>query len=157
MDFLDVPYPVHICQFALDLIQRGAFKLDKSANDDVLVTYHDPCNTARAGNLVEEPREMIRATCNRFVEMPADTIREKTFCCGGGGGLLTDEIMPIRMAGGKPRAEAVRYVGANYLATVCAIRKAQLPEVMKHHKVVVDGEVVRVGGVHDLFAKAIVI
>ena len=58
MDFLETPYPVHICQFTLDLIQRGAFKLDKSANDDVLVTYHDPCNTARAGNLVQEPRDM---------------------------------------------------------------------------------------------------
>ena len=157
MDFLDVPYPVHICQFTLDLIKRGAFKLDKSANDNVLVTYHDPCNTARAGNLVEEPREMIRATCNRFVEMPADTIREKTFCCGAGGGLLTDEIMPIRMAGGKPRAEAMRYVGANYLATPCAICKAQLPEVMKHHRVEIDGEVVRVGGVHDLLSKALVL
>ena len=51
----------------------------------------------------------------------------------------------------------MRYVGANYLATVCAICKAQLPEVMKHHKVEVNGEVVRVGGVHDLFAKAIVL
>jgi len=157
MDFLDVPYPVHICQFTLDLIKRGAFKLDKSANDNVLVTYHDPCNTARAWNLVEEPREMIRATCNRFVEMPDNTIREKTFCCGAGGGLLTDEIMPIRMAGGKPRAEAMRYVGANYVATPCAICKAQLPEVMKHHKVMVNDEVVAVGGVHDLLSKALVL
>ena len=38
-------------------------------------------------------------------------------------------------AGGKPRAEACRATGANYLATICAICKANLPEVMKHHKV----------------------
>jgi Fe-S oxidoreductase len=152
MDFLDPPHPVHICQFTLDFIKRGAFKIDKSANDDLLVTYHDPCNTARAGSLLEEPREMIRATCNRFVEMPANTIREKTFCCGAGGGLLTDEIMPIRMAGGKPRAEACRSTGANYLATPCAICKAQLPEVMKHWKVPC-----RVGGVHDLLSRAMIL
>ena len=152
LDFLDPPYPVHICEFTADLLSRGAFKVDKSANDDRLVTYHDPCNPARAGGLLEEPRAMIRATCNHFVEMAANTIREQTFCCGAGGGLLTDEIMPIRMAGGKPRAEACRATGASYLATPCAICKAQLPEVMKHWKVPAT-----VGGVHDLLSRAIIL
>ena len=71
--------------------------------------------------------------------MPADTIREKTFCCGAGGGLLTDELMPIRMAGGKPRAMAVKHVRANYLATICAICKAQLPESMHYWDVAGQG------------------
>jgi Fe-S oxidoreductase len=134
------------------MMRKGAFddKLDKSANDDYVVTYHDPCNPARAGQLVDEPREILRACCNHFVEMPADTIREKTYCCGGGGGLLTDEIMPIRMAGGKPRAMAVKHVKASYLATICAICKAQLPEVMKYWDVPV-----QVGGVIELFTNAI--
>ena len=111
-----------------DMLNKGALngRIDKSANDHYLVTYHDPCNPARAGQLIEEPREILRACCNNFVEMPADTIREKTFCCGAGGGLLTDELMPIRMAGGKPRAMAVKHVKANFLATICAICKAQL-------------------------------
>ena len=56
------------------------------------------------------------------------------------------------MAGGKPRAEACRATGANYLATTCAICKAQLPEVMKHWKVPA-----KVGGIHDLFSKALVL
>lgn len=152
LGFLDVPHPVHICQFEADLIARGALKLDKSANDDVLVTYHDPCNPARAGQLTEEPRAVLHACCNKFVEMRADTIRERTFCCGAGGGLLTDEIMPIRMAGGKPRAEACRETGATFLATPCAICKAQLPELLKHWKVEC-----AVGGVSELLGKAIVL
>jgi len=152
MDDFDPPYPYHISQFIVDMLRKGALagKIDKCANDDLLVTYHDPCNPARAGQLLEEPREVIRASCNRFVEMPADTIREKTFCCGAGGGLLTDEVMPIRMAGGKPRAMAVKHVGANYLATPCAICKAQLPEVMHYWDVPV-----KVGGVIDLLANAL--
>jgi Fe-S oxidoreductase len=152
MDMFDPPYPYHISQFIVDMLRKGALdgKIDKSANDDYLVTYHDPCNPARAGQLVEEPREVLRASCNRFVEMPADTIREKTYCCGAGGGLLTDEVMPIRMAGGKPRAMAVKHVGANYLATPCAICKAQLPEVMSYWDVPV-----QVGGVIDLLANAL--
>ncbi len=152
LDFLEVSHPVHICQYTAAMIKRGALKLDKAANDAVRVTYHDPCNPARAGQLLEEPREILHACCNDFVEMRADTIRERTFCCGAGGGLLTDEIMPIRMAGGKPRAEACRETGANFMATPCAICKAQLPEVMKHWKVDCT-----VGGVHELLGKAIVL
>jgi Fe-S oxidoreductase len=152
MDEWDPPYPYHISQFIVDVLRRGALKgrLDKSANDQYTVTYHDPCNTARAGQLIEEPREILRACCNRFIEMPADTIREKTFCCGAGNGLLTDEIMPIRMAGGKPRALAVKHTGANFLATVCAICKAQLPESMHYWDVPVE-----VGGVVQLLGNAL--
>jgi Fe-S oxidoreductase len=152
MDMFDPPYPYHISQFIADMLRRGALdgKIDKSANDGYVVTYHDPCNPARAGQLLEEPRQVLRACCNHFVEMPADTIREKTFCCGGGGGLLTDEIMPIRMAGGKPRAMAVKHVKANFVATPCAICKAQLPEVMKYWNVPAE-----VGGVVQLLGNAL--
>ena len=96
--------------------------------------------------------QIIRAVANHFVEMPANTIREKTFCCGAGGGLLTDELMPIRMAGDKPRAMAGKQPGANYLATVCAICKAQLPESMHYWDVPV-----KVGGVIDLLHKALIL
>lgn len=49
-DFLDQRYPIpqHICEFTYDLIQKGALKLDKSANDHRRITYHDSCNVARA-------------------------------------------------------------------------------------------------------------
>ncbi|MFC1554730.1 sulfate reduction electron transfer complex DsrMKJOP subunit DsrK [candidate division KSB1 bacterium] len=158
MSDFDPPYPLHICEFTYNLMKKGAFKIDKSANDDVKVTFHDPCNVARGSNatlrmgMFEWPRAMVRMTCNNFVEMHKDTIREKTYCCGGGGGMLADEIMELRMAGGKPRAEACRATGANYLATPCAICKANLPEVMQHHKVPVV-----VGGIHDLLSKALIL
>lgn len=152
MDMFDPPYPYHISQFMVKMLRKGAFegRLDKSANDDYTVTFHDPCNTARAGQLLDEPREILAACVNKFIEMPRNTIREKTYCCGAGGGLLTDELMPIRMAGGKPRALAVKHTGANYLATICAICKAQLPESMHYWDVPV-----KVGGTIDLFVRAL--
>lgn len=152
MDMFDPPYPYHISQFIVDILRKGALdgRIDKSANDDLTITYHDPCNPARAGQLLDEPREIIRACCNNFIEMPADTIREKTYCCGAGGGLLTDEVMAIRMAGGKPRALAVKHTGANYLATICAICKAQLPVAMNYWDVPV-----QVGGTIDLLVRAL--
>ena len=159
MDFLDpnYQYPIHILQWLTDdnCKRLKAFKVDKSINDDRIITYHDPCNPARAGQLIEEPRVVMRYCCNRFHEMPPNTIKEYTFCCGSGGGLLTDEIMPMRYAGGKPRADAAMYVhekyGVEYMATPCAICKAGLPEMLKYHKVPVE-----VTGVLDNLVRAMV-
>ncbi len=113
-DFLDPDYPVpqHICEFTYDLIREGRLKLDKSANDHMTLTFHDSCNVARGsrmgdapGGQFEIPRAIIKACCNNFVDMAADTIREGTFCCGGGGGLLTDDLWS---SGSRARSRACR-------------------------------------------------
>jgi Fe-S oxidoreductase len=152
LDFLESPRPEHICEFAARLIRRAGLRLNKAVHDGQSVTYHDPCNLARAGALLEEPREILRAAVNDFREMPADTIRQRTFCCGAGGGMLADELMDVRMKGAKPRVEAFQASGASYLATPCAICKAQLPVAFEHY-----GVTAQVVGVMDLLGKAIVL
>jgi Fe-S oxidoreductase len=146
---------VHIAEFTSDLISKGQLKLDPSRNDHWRVTYHDSCNPARAMGLLEEPRYIIRNVCNNFYEMPENTIRERTFCCGSGSGLGTDENLEMRLRGGFPRANAVRYVherhGVNLLACMCAIDKATLTPLMEYWV----PEVV-VGGVHELVGNALV-
>ena len=59
--------------------------------------------------LLEEPRYVLKNVVNKFHEMPENTIREQTFCCGSGTGLNTDEFMETRMKGGLPRANAAKY------------------------------------------------
>ncbi len=124
---------VHIMEFTADLIKHGVLDLDKSRNDHIRVTFHDSCNPARAMGIFEEPRYVIRNVCNNFFEMPENTIREQTFCCGGGAGLGTDENMEMRLRGGLPRGSAVKYVqdkyGVNQLAAMCAIDRATLTTV----------------------------
>jgi Fe-S oxidoreductase len=146
---------VHIAEFTSDLIQNHKLKLDKSRNDHWRLTFHDSCNPARALGLFEEPRYIIRHVCNNFFEMPANTIRERTFCCGSGAGIGTDENLEMRLRGGFPRANAVRYVrekhDVNLLVCMCAIDKASLTPLMEYW---VPG--VEVGGVHELLANALV-
>ena len=147
---------VHCLEFTADLIRNNKLKLDKSRNDHWHVTHHDPCNVARGMGLFEEPRYVIRNTCNNFHDMPAGTIREETFCCGSGAGLGTDENLEMRMRGGFPRANAVKYVkekfGANVLSTICAIDKATLPTLMDYW---VPG--FEVAGIHEFVGNALVI
>lgn len=127
---------VHISEFTADLIKNGKLKLDPSRNDHRILTYHDSCNTARAMGLLEEPRYVLKNVVNNFYEMPTNTIREQTFCCGSGTGLNTDEIMELRMRAGLPRANAVKYVrerhAVNMLSCVCAIDRATLTSLMQY-------------------------
>jgi Fe-S oxidoreductase len=157
-----VRQPAHICEFTWDLIGRGALKFDKEANDHRVVTFHDSCNVARAsrmgerpGGQFEIPRAIIRAVANRYVEMAPETTREKTFCCGGGGGILTDELLDLRVKGALPRMEALRAVadqhGVNFMATICAICKAQFSKVLPYYGF----KMSMVGGVHQLVSTAI--
>ncbi len=147
---------IHITEFTADLIYHNKLKFDKSRNDHLVVTYHDSCNTARAMGLLEEPRYILKAICNNFYEMPEETIREKTLCCGSGSGLNAGEDMELRMRGGFPRAEAVREVrdkyGVNTLTNICAIDRASFPALMDYW---VPG--VRVAGVHELVANALIL
>ena len=146
---------VHITEFTADLIRNGKLKLDPSRNDHWNVTFHDSCNPARAMGLFEEPRYIIKNTCRQFHEMPEGTIREQTFCCGSGAGLGNDENFEMRMRGGLPRANAVKYVrekfGVNVLSCICAIDKATLPTLMDYW---VPG--VEVAGVHEFVGNALV-
>lgn len=127
---------VHITEFTADLIRHNKLKLDKSRNDHYTVTWHDSCNTSRGMGLLEEPRYVLNAVCNNFYDMPDTTIREQTFCCGSGSGLNAGENMELRMRGGLPRANAVRFVhekfGVNMLGCVCAIDRAALPPLMQY-------------------------
>lgn len=165
-DFLDPRYPVpqHICEFTYDLIRRGALTLDKSANDHMRLTYHDSCNVARASRMGDLPggqfvipREIIKASCNNFYDMPTDTILEGTFCCGGGGGLLTDDLMEVRVKGALPRMQALKQVveehGVTHMAAICAICKSQFAKVLPYYGFTLD----QIVSVHQLVSNAIVL
>lgn len=165
-DFLDQRYPIpqHICEFTHHLIQKGALKLDKSANDHRRLTFHDSCNVARASRMGSMPggqfiipREVIKACCNYFYDMPLDTIHDQTFCCGGGGGLLTDDLMELRVKGALPRMEALKFVvdnhGVTHMAAICAICKSQFAKVLPYYGFQMD----QIVSVHQLVSDAIVL
>jgi Fe-S oxidoreductase len=146
---------VHITEFTSDLIRNNKLKLDPSRNDHWRGTFHDSCNTARAMGLIEEPRYVIKSVLNNFHEMPENTIKEHTFCCGSGAGLGNDENLEMRMRGGLPRANAVKYVhekhDVNLLLCICAIDKATLPPLLQYWIPEVE-----VGGIHELVGNALI-
>lgn len=146
---------VHITEFTADLIKHGKIKLDPSRNAGIVPTFHDSCNPARAMGLLEEPRTVLKACTESFFEMPENTIREQTYCCAGGSGLNTDEIMDIRLRGGMPRGAALRHVqeehGVNTMACICAIDRATLIPLADYW-----APGVQICGVHELIGNALI-
>lgn len=147
---------VHIIEFTADLLKNNKLKLDKSRNDHIIPTFHDSCNPSRGMGMLDEPRYVIKNVCNNFYEMPENTIREQTFCCGSGSGLNAGEDMELRMRGGLPRANAVKHVhekyGVNMLSTICAIDRAALTDLMSYWVPAVD-----VTGVHEMVGNALIL
>jgi len=147
----DAPPVINIMEYTHQALKEGRLPIrEKSIKERV--TYHDPCNIARSGWIIDQPREILRAICADFVEMtPGGSLN---YCCGGGGGTVSiDEIRKFRTEiGGKTKAEQIRRTGAKYLVAPCANCKKQLREVCEDNGL----DDVEVVGLHDLVLKALV-
>ncbi len=146
----DAPPVVNCMQYALAQLEAGKIPL-KEQKILERVTYHDPCNIARVGRLVEEPREILRVICKDYVEMTPN--RTENYCCGGGGGTVSiDEIRAFRTGPlGRRKARQIRETGARYVVAPCANCKKQLRELCQDNGL----EEVEVVGLHDLLLKVI--
>ncbi len=144
------PPVVNCIEYAHEMLMAGKIPL-KDERIEERVTYHDPCNIARSGRIIDEPREILQTICRDFVEMTPN--RTENYCCGGGGGTVSiDEIRAFRTGPlGKRKAEQIRATGAKYVVSPCANCKKQLREICQDN----DLEDVEVVGLHDLLLKVI--
>lgn len=131
-------------------IQEGRIKVDPSKNQEP-VTFHDSCNVARSGDLVDEPRWILERTCSDFREMYPN--RTENFCCTGGSGLLSmAEYKPLRMEVAELKAEQLKATGAKLVCTICHNCVDGLTDVIKHYEL--DMKVVQI---IELVANALII
>jgi Fe-S oxidoreductase len=131
-------------------IKKGLIKVDPSLNAEP-VTYHDSCNVARSGEIVEEPRWILKRICADYREMSPN--RAQNYCCSGGGGLLSRaEYRPLRLEAARIKAEQLEATGAKLVCTICHNCVDGLNDVIKHYKL--DMKVVQV---LDLAANALVV
>jgi Fe-S oxidoreductase len=115
-----------------EYIAAGRIKVDPEKNAD-RVTLHDPCNLVRLGGLSEPQRRILRKVAKDFVEMTPN--RERNFCCGGGGGMLSmSEYGDRRVVSGKIKADQIRATGAKIVATPCHNCADQLIELSKKYQ-----------------------
>jgi Fe-S oxidoreductase len=110
---------VHISEYLTELIEAGRLDLPKGTNGGPprRVTYHDPCYLGRHNGVYDPPRDLLeRIPGVELVEM-ADA-RERSLCCGGGGGRIWAETLKEERFADLRMAQAVE-TGAAVLATAC--------------------------------------
>ncbi|MGD2270378.1 MAG: (Fe-S)-binding protein [Desulfobacterales bacterium] len=118
-------------------IREGRIKLDKTKFKEP-VTYHDPCQIARNGGVMDEPRYILRQLTDDYRELTPDP--RYNWCCGGGGGLvaLGEETLDFRMKSAKVKVDQVNATGAGILATACENCHTQLSNLNDHYKMGMD-------------------
>ncbi|MFC1896070.1 (Fe-S)-binding protein [Thermodesulfobacteriota bacterium] len=113
-------------------IREGRITLDKNKIKGP-ITYHDPCQIARNGGVMDEPRFILSHLTDGYREMSPDP--RYNYCCGGGGGLvaLGEETLDFRMKSAKVKAEQVQETGAAILTTACENCHTQLSNINDHY------------------------
>lgn len=119
----------------VELIDRylsdGRIRLHKNKVLAEPVTYHDPCQIARNSGVFEQPRRVLRALTDYFVEMTPN--REENWCCGGGGGLVAMGELEFRMKSSRVKADQVRATRASVVTTACENCHSQLSDLNEHY------------------------
>ena len=125
----DFPPVKSIVEIIDQYMRQGRIRLEKNKFSGP-ITYHDPCNIARRGGIIEAPRHVLSALTTDLVEMQPN--RARNFCCGGGGGLAsTGDFGKLRVAAGKIKAEQIRQTGAKIVATNCFNCMTQIRDLSK--------------------------
>ncbi len=105
----------HHSEFLARLIDEGA--LEPAGNSELEVTFHDPCYLGRHNGIFDAPRELVQLATGRAPQ-EMENSREKSFCCGGGGGMCyVDEASDERV--NQERADQALATSAEVVAVGC--------------------------------------
>ena len=97
-----------------EFMARYQDQLPRAETNDKIV-YHDPCYLGRYRGSYDQPRAVL-ARSGEVIDPPRS--RERTFCCGAGGGLaFLGEETGERIS--HNRAQELVATGANIVGTAC--------------------------------------
>ncbi len=107
---------VHHSEFILGLLKAGRLGISKSPRAEV--TYHDACYLGRYNNLFEAPRALLSYLPDITMHEMARS-KERSFCCGAGGGHLWLEEQKVGERINVMRTDQAIATGAGVVATAC--------------------------------------
>ena len=141
---------IHHSELIRDLIDSGSIRVSKTAAAEK-ITYHDSCYLGRYNRIFEAPRAVLGAVAaEALLEMPRHG--RKSFCCGGGGGLMW---MDDHTGAGPNllRAREAVECGADLVATACPYCLNMLVDGFKHESE--DGRI-RTADIAEIVAEGLI-
>ena len=135
-----------------ELLDRLLPRLKLSPSSE-RVTMHDPCYLARGRGVTDPPRNLLRATGARIVEMKHHG--KDTFCCGAGGAQLFIADDKAEAPGGRVNHksfEQIEATGVDTVAVACPYCSIMLKDAANQAK----REDVKIVDVAELLAARLV-
>ncbi len=122
---------IHILELLDDLVKSG--RIRTKGKDDRRLTFHDPCQIVRRGGIVKEPRRIMDAVVDSFVEMtPHGTFN---ICCGGGGGVSSNpDAESLRIGAFSVKKRQLDAVQPDAMVTACGNCRNVLEEAIDEYE-----------------------
>lgn len=120
----------HILE-VLDTLRKEG-RLKTSGKETQKLTYHDPCQIARRGGVIDEPRNLIDMISDNFVEMP--DAGKMNWCCGAGGGVSANErAEEIRLQVFQRKKDQLDVVKADAIVSACSNCRIHLEDGLEEY------------------------
>jgi len=121
---------LHILELLDELRKQGRLKL--SGKETQRLTYHDPCQIARRGGVIDQPRNLINMVAENFVEMP--DAGAMNWCCGAGGGVSANERADaLRLAAFRRKKKQLDVVHPDAVVSACSNCRIQLEDGLEEN------------------------
>jgi Fe-S oxidoreductase len=121
----------HIIEVLGEFQEKGLLKTEGFETDRL--TFHDPCQLARRGGVIQPQRNLMNMVAKNFVEMPDAGFMN--WCCGGGGGASAiEEGEELRLEAFKMKKSQLDTVKPDRLVTACANCRIVLEEGLEHYQ-----------------------
>lgn len=118
---------VHHSEYIRDLVARGALRPPEGGGRKYV--YHDPCYLGRYQKIYEPAREILRAAPQAEVSEMRNR-REKSLCCGAGGGHYFMDLKRGERINNL-RVRQARDAGADTIVTACGFCLHMLQDSLK--------------------------
>ena len=121
----------HILEVLDEFVGQGLIRTE--GMEEARLTYHDPCQIARKGGVVKQPRNLLNRIASNFVEM--QDAGEMNWCCGGGGGVSANERADeLKLTAFNRKKAQLQALGVDTLVTACANCRLTLEEGLEENE-----------------------
>jgi len=120
----------HIIEVLGEFQAQGLLKTEGFETDKL--TFHDPCQLARRGGVIQQQRNLMNQVAKNFVEMP--DAGYMNWCCAGRRRVGHREGEELRLEAFKKKKSQLDVVKPDRLVTACANCRIVLEEGLEHYQ-----------------------